>query len=104
MAEQYDIFGKCEEPPTPKQNADKVKRRWEDGFQRWSNKLHLDGTTSEGKCGYSAICDYCEDNSYGRPCVRALNEMCRKKNIKIDYEKVSFEDAWEGEFGDGKNK
>ena len=58
-------------------------------------------TTSEGKCGYGSMCDYCEDNSYGRPCVRAFNEMLRsvkKHNVKVDYEKLSFEDAWDGRF------
>lgn len=34
------------------------------------------------------------DNSYGRPCVRALNAMCREKNITIDYENYDFEEIW----------
>ena len=44
------------------------------------------------------MCDNCEDITYGRPCVRALNDMCRAKNIKIDYEKQTIEYAWEGVF------
>ena len=51
-----------------------------------------------GKQGWGSMCDYCEDNSYGRPCIRALNTLLREKNIKIDYEKLSFEDAWDGRF------
>ena len=101
MAEQYDFFGGCEEPPAPKPKIDKVKRNWENRFQRWSDKMAEVATTTEGKCGYGFMCDYCEDNTYGRPCVRAFNEVLRsveKYNIKVDYEKLSFEDAWDGRF------
>lgn len=98
MAKQYDIFGGCEEPPTHKSKIDKLKRNWENRFQRWSDKMAEDGTVPEGKCGYGLMCDYCEENTYGRPCVRALNEYLRIANIKIDYEKISFDDAWNGRF------
>ena len=98
MAKQYDFFGGCEEPPKPYPKIDKVKRNWEARFQRWSNKEFQEGRNGYGACGYGSMCDYCEDNSYGRPCIRALNELFRKKNIKIDYEKLSFEDAWNGRF------
>ena len=53
----------------------------------------------EGKCGYGSMCDYCSENDKGRPCVRALNEMCRDRNIKIDYENVSCSDVWGGCYG-----
>ncbi len=101
MAEQYNLFGGCEEPPAPKPKIDKVKRNWENRFQRWSNTQFQDGGSGYGACGYGSMCDYCEDNSYGRPCVRAFNEMLRsvkKFNVKVDYEKLSFEDAWDGRF------
>ena len=98
MARQYDFFGNCEELQKPKPKIDKAKRNWENRFQRWSNKISQDGTTPYGKCGYGSMCDYCENNDYGRPCVRALNEMCRVKNIKIDYEHRSYEDVWNGVF------
>ena len=98
MPIQINIFGECEETIKPKPIIDKQKRNWEDRFQRWSDKMADVGTTPEGKCGYGSMCDNCEDNTYGRPCVRALNDMCRAKNIKIDYEKQTFENAWEGVF------
>ena len=47
------------------------------------------------------MCDYCEDNSYGRPCVRSLNAMIREKRLKIDYEKIGYEEVWEGIFENG---
>lgn len=76
--------------------ADKnLKRNWENGFQKWSNEQAQDGSTALGKCGYSDICDYCTDNCYGRPCVRALNEMCRDRKIKIDYTKKNYQEIWE---------
>lgn len=80
----------------PKNNEEKNKRlRWQNGFQRWSNRQSKDGTTPLGKCGYSGICDYCTDNCYGKPCVRALNAMCRERNIKIDYDKRNYQEIWE---------
>ena len=82
---------------TQRNNTDKQKRNWENAFQRWSNK-EFEQTNSYGKCGYGIMCDYCENNSYGRPCVRALNQMCREKRIKIDYSKREFEDIWNGIF------
>ncbi len=74
----------------------KKKRKWEDAFQKWCDEQWSDDYTSVGKCGYGSMCDYCEDNSYGRPCVRALNKMLRETGKRVDYEKASFEDVWEG--------
>lgn len=72
----------------------KKKRNWENAFQKWCDEQSLDGMTALGICGYGDICDWCEDNSYGRPCVRALNAMCREKNISIDYENYDFKEIW----------
>ena len=85
--------------PTPKKQVDREKRNWEDGFQKWSNLMSQgDETQPLGVCGWGSMCDYCTDNTYGRPCVRALNEMCREKRISIDYSKRNYEDIWEGRF------
>ena len=79
--------------------SEKKKRNWENGFQRWSdNQSSQSGGKSFGCCGWGSMCDYCEDNSYGRPCVRALNEMCREKGIFIDYDNRNYEDIWNGNF------
>lgn len=96
MTEQFDIFGNVVKPFRKPTN--KEKRNWENAFQRWSDKVSQDGTNPMGICGYGVMCDYCEDNTYGRPCVRALNEMCREKHITIDYKNKNFEDIWDGEF------
>lgn len=71
-----------------------VKRKWENAFQKWSDEHGLDGYDSLGVCGYGEMCEWCEDNSYGRPCVRALNAMCREKKINIDYTDYDFEKIW----------
>ena len=92
MALQLDIFGN--ENEVKAKPTDKEKRAWENAFQRWSNKKFLDDYTPHGTCGYSSICDYCNDNSYGRPCIRALNKMCREKQITIDYSNRNFEEIW----------
>lgn len=76
----------------------KLKRRWENAFQKWSDKEHEDGLNPEGCCGYGSMCDYCDDNSYGRPCVRALNAMLRDKKMKLDYTDYDFKKVW-GNYG-----
>lgn len=94
MSEQIALFNIKE-----KQDAEKKqKRRWENGFQKWSDNQGMDDDNTEdyGACGYGSMCDYCEDNSYGRPCVRALNAMLRETGESIDYENMSFEDVWRG--------
>lgn len=76
----------------------KKKRNWENAFQKWSDENGMsNGTESYGSCGYGSMCDWCKDNSYGNPCVRALNAMCREKRIKIDYSNHDFEKIWRGE-------
>ena len=72
------------------------KRKWENAFQKWSNNhgIETDNTEDWGCCGYGSMCDWCTDNSYGRPCVRALNEMLREKRIKIDYDDYDFTKVW----------
>lgn len=73
---------------------DKRKRKWENAFQRWSDEHGIEGTEDYGCCGYGSMCDWCSDNSHGKPCVRALNAMCREKRIKIDYTDYDFTKIW----------
>lgn len=72
----------------------KKKRKWEDAFQKWSNEHGQDGRDSLGCCGFGDMCDWCKDNSYGRPCVRALNAMCREKHINVNYDDYDFRKVW----------
>lgn len=96
MNAQIDIFGNEVKNVFNRSTVDKQKRNWERAFQKFSDKKHMESSDIYGKCGYGIMCDYCEDNSYGHPCVRALNQMCREKRIKIDYSKREFEDIWIG--------
>lgn len=92
MHEQITLFN------TPEADAaHNIKRTWEYAFQTWSNDRQQDNTVSYGACGYGSMCDWCKDNSRGRPCVRALNAMCRDKGLTIDYGKRDFEAIWRGE-------
>lgn len=97
MSEQLTLFEKAMLSDGLKKKKQSVKRRWEYAFQKWSNEQALDGTDSYGSCGYGAMCDWCKDNSYGRPCVRALNAMCREKRLRIDYSIRNFNKIWEGD-------
>ena len=105
MAEQLALFD-VSPAKTQATINEKKKRNWENGFQRWSdNKSSSSDGKSFGCCGWGSMCDYCEDNSYGRPCVRALNEMCREKGIVVDYDNRNYEDIWSGNFvGDKKSQ
>lgn len=94
MSEQMTMF------KIPKgERTDLIKRRWENAFQKWSDNhgMQEDCTESWGSCGYGAMCDWCKDNSYGRPCVRALNAMCREKGLLINYSNMNFEAVWSGD-------
>lgn len=93
MMEQLTLF----EMPNG-ERADLKKRRWENAFQKWSDEhgMQEDCIESWGCCGYGSMCEWCEDNSYGRPCVRALNAMCREKGLLIDYSNRDFEKVWNG--------
>ena len=86
------------EKPKEELTFAKKKKKWENDFQKWSNEQSQKGEEAYGACGYGSMCDYCKDNSYGRPCVRALNEMCRDKFICLDYDKLTYEDVWCGNF------
>ena len=97
MAEQMQLYDVSENQP----HADRAKRKWENCFQRWSNQQFANEHSPFGCCGFGSMCDYCEDNTYGRPCVRALNSMLREKHLKIDYETADYENVWEGILGDG---
>lgn len=78
----------------PKDEQAKTKRRikekWQRAFQAYSDKMAQVSTTASGKCGYMNFCDYCEDNSYGRPCVRAFGEWACENNIEVDYTDFDF--------------
>lgn len=97
MNEQLDFFGNVIKNATKQNKTDNQKRNWENAFQRWSNN-EFGQPNAYGKCSYGIMCDYCEDNPHGRPCIRALNRMCREKHIKIDYSKREFENIWNGIF------
>ena len=94
--EQYSFIPLINSEKVAKKYARK-KRNWENAFQKWSNEQSQDGMTSYGICGYGSMCDWCEDNSYGRPCVRALNAKCREKRLTVNYDDADFFKIWRGE-------
>lgn len=98
---QIDLFGNEVEAALKRKNN--AKRNWENAFQRWiADKLLNEATTPYGKCGYGSMCDYCKNIDKGRPCLIALNSMCRAEHISIDYENRNFEDIWNGDFRSDK--
>lgn len=97
MSEQLTLLGQAVQSENLRMKKQSAKRRWEYAFQKWSDENGMsNGTESYGSCGYGSMCDWCKDNSYGRPCVRALNAMCREKGIAIDYSDKDFCKVWSG--------
>ena len=88
--EQLTMF----EMPRTQGKENKLKRKWENAFQKWSDENSMEGTDCYGCCGFGSMCDWCEDNTYGRPCVRALNAMCREEGIDLDYTDTNFKRIW----------
>lgn len=97
MSEQLTLLEQAVQSDNLRKKKQNAKRRWENAFQKWSdNHGTSDNTKDWGCCGYGSMCDWCKDNSYGRPCVRALNAMCREKRIEIDYSDYDFKKVWRG--------
>lgn len=97
MSEQISLLAEAWNSDNLHKKKKSVKRKWENAFQKWSNNHGIEGedsTLDYGCCGCGSMCDWCTDNSYGRPCVRALNAMCREKRIQIDYSDYNFEKVW----------
>lgn len=97
MSEQLTLLVQAIQSDNLRKKKQSAKRRWEYAFQKWSDENGMsNGTEPYGSCGYGSMCDWCKDNSYGRPCVRALNAMCREKGIAIDYSDKDFCKVWRG--------
>ena len=102
MDEQMTLLAEAWKSDNLKKKKQNAKRRWEYAFQKWSDNHGIeslsvvDYTLDYGCCGYGSMCDWCTDNSYGRPCVRALNAMCREKKIQLDYSDYDFVKVWRG--------
>jgi len=102
MSEQISLLAEMWKSDNLKKKKQSTRRRWNYAFQKWSDEhgLEPNNTTPYGCCGYGSMCDWCKDNSFGRPCVRALNAMCKEKGIRIDYNERNnryFEKVWRGE-------
>lgn len=53
MADQMQLYDTSEKQSS--NNTGKVKRKWENGFQRWSNRQFADGGSSFGCCGFGIV-------------------------------------------------
>ena len=56
MADQMQLYDTSEKQSS--NNTGKAKRKWENGFQRWSNRHSADGGSSFGCCektGYEEV-------------------------------------------------
>lgn len=97
MNEQMVLLAEAWESENLAKKKKSIKRRWEYAFQKWSDKQGLEnyGNTEDyGCCGFGSMCDWCKNSDYGKPCVRALNAMCRDRGIQIDYSDYNFERVW----------
>ena len=74
-----------------KKILDKQRTNFNIKFQEWSNKQFFDDGSPLGKCGYGYICDYCEDNTWGNPCARALAKCAKDEGVDFDYSREDYE-------------
>lgn len=70
--------------------------KWRKGMQEYCDKASTSdraGRTGWCVCGYMSFCDYCEANKtgYSRACVSAIERMCEKDRISIDYARTDYE-------------
>lgn len=94
MSDQITLFGGNIPAKRSRSSEQKAKRNFLARFQRWSDKMADDPTTSEGKCGYGKPCDYCVNDWARSACSRALNRMIKETGIQIDYETAEPSDVW----------
>ena len=94
MSDQITLFGENIPAKRSRSAEQKAKRNFLARFQRWSDKMVDDPTTSEGKCGYGKPCDYCVDSSVKSPCAKALNAMIKETGKTINYGTAEPSDVW----------
>ena len=85
MKTQQDTFFDMTEERERKKTTDNQRRSWWKAFQKRSDELSQIPTIADGKCGYMAICDYCEGSWLTNPCAKALRNMAKERNIIIDF-------------------
>ena len=72
------------------------RAKWRKGMQSYCDKM---SNTKEASitawcvCGYMSFCDYCDAHKTGfsRACVNAIEDMCEKDRISIDYARTDYE-------------
>lgn len=70
------------------------RKKWYEAFQNKMNDLALDEMTPLGKCGNMDFCDWCKDSGKGDPCVKALREFAKEKNITINFDDLKSIDEF----------
>lgn len=74
----------------------KNRSEWRKGMQTYCNRMSNTreaSVTAWCVCGYMNFCDYCEASKtgYSRACVNAIEKMCEKNEISIDFARRDFE-------------
>ena len=92
MQEMFDIVKNM--PKSTLANNDKYqKQKWRNKLQKYCDiqSQEVGHTTGYCVCGYMNYCDYCRGSGKPNACVKAICELAKEKNIKIDYNDFNFE-------------
>lgn len=96
---QCNVFGSITEIAPMGETQKEIKRNWENLFIIWRDSRPIADKNHHGHCGHGKMCGYCKNKNHKRACIMALNALKREEHIEIDYENLSFIDAWEGNYG-----
>lgn len=96
MAKKQIMFDIVEQMPKNKQyDKEKyLKQKWRNKLQKYCDEQSQTEGHRNGYCvcGYMNYCDYCSGAFKNTNCcVKAICEVAKIKNIKIDYNDFNFE-------------
>lgn len=73
-------------------NVKYKKQKWRNALQKYCDEqAYKDETSPYCVCGYMQYCDMCIGAGITNACVKAICELCKYKNIEIDYDDFDFE-------------
>lgn len=92
MKQTHFDFYPAEEIERRKKIEKEFRKRWRESLQKYCDKKSQEEGPYTGYCvcGYMNYCDLCKGSGETNACVKAILELCRNKNIQIDYSNFNF--------------
>lgn len=79
--------------PKIKQPRKTISKTWKRKLQEYCDEQSQTEGHKNGYCvcGYMEYCDLCEGGDKDLPCVKAIIELAKEKNIKLNDKDFNFE-------------